>query len=71
MVKDIFAEFVSVCFDNSQAAAARELGVDRSTVCRVLNGERGVSPALALRIEQVSGGRYAKERFIWPESEAA
>lgn len=67
MVKDIFAEFVSVCFDNSQIEAARALGVDRSMVSRVLSGDRGVSPELARRIEEVSGGKFAKERFIWPE----
>lgn len=67
----LFAEFVSVCFDNNQAKAAEALGVDRSHVNRLCAGDRNISPALAAKVEQVSGGRYRKEALIWPDSEAA
>jgi len=33
----------------------------------VARGQRNVSPALAKRAEEVSGGRFHKELFIWPE----
>lgn len=66
-----FAEFVSVCFDNNQAEAARALGIDRSHVNRLCAGERSISPALAAKVEQVSAGRFRKEALVWPEGEAA
>lgn len=71
MATDLFNEFVSVCFDGVQTKAAEALGVDRSMVSRICAGDRGVSPELARRIEEVSDGRFRKERFIWPDAEAA
>ena len=60
-----------IAFVGSQAEAARRLGISEAQVSRIANGKRGVSPAVALRIEQVSEGRFAKEAFIWPESSEA
>jgi len=37
---------------------------------RIANGKRGISPAVALRIERASEGRIRKEAIIWPESES-
>ena len=71
MPKELFAEFVEVFFDNSQAAAAEALGVDRSLVSRMLAGDRRFSPTIAKRIEDLSGGRYQKEKFVWPENDQA
>lgn len=68
MTTQLFNDFVSVCFDGVQSRAADALDVDRSMVSRICNGERGVSPALAQRIEELSDGRFRKEAFIWPES---
>lgn len=38
------------------AAAARQLGVSRERLSRVLNGRAGISPDLALRLETWLGG---------------
>lgn len=66
-----FTEFVAVCFDGSQTKAAEALGLKKSHVSRLCKGERGITPALAVKVEQVSEGRYSKESLIWPEGEAA
>lgn len=67
---DLFNEFVAVVFDGNQAKAAQALEVDRSMVSRMCKGKRGVSPAMAERIERIGGQHYAKERFIWPQDSA-
>lgn len=64
----IFSEFVDVCFSGNQSAAAAALGVDRSTVSRICSGDRGVTPEMAAKAEELSDGRYRREVFIWPES---
>ena len=66
MSKDLFTQFVSVCFGGNQARAAGELGVDRSLVTRICAGNRGITPALAEKIEALSDGRFKKEAFILP-----
>lgn len=71
MQSELFREFISVVFDGNQARAGKALGLSRSAVSRICNGGRGITPAIAQRIEQVSSGRYPKERFIWPEHKAA
>ena len=71
MSATLFAEFVSVCFDNNQAKAAEALGVDRSHVSRLCGGDRDITPALAAKVEQLSNGQFRKEALIWPDSEAA
>ncbi len=71
MAQQLFNDFVAQYFRGSQSAAAHALGIDKSMVCRVIHGGRGVSPQLALKIEQISEGRFPKEQFIWPSSEAA
>ena len=71
MATDLFNEFVAVIFDGVQSRAADALGVDKSTVSRLCSGERGrtgLSPELAAKIEEVSGGRFRKESFVWPEA---
>lgn len=60
-----------LAFAGSQAEAARLLGISESHMSLLANGKRGITPAVALRIEQVSEGRFAKEAFIWPESSEA
>lgn len=71
MSTELFKEFIDTQYDGNQTAAAAALGLDGSMVSRICSGARNVSPAVALRIEQVSGGRYAKEAFIWPADEIA
>ena len=71
MSASTFKEFVSVCCDNNQTKAAELLGLKKSHVSRLCSGERGITPALAARVEEVSEGRYTKEALIWPEGEAA
>lgn len=71
MSKDLFIEFVGVCYDRNQARAAEALGVDRSLVNRICAGDRGITPAMAEKIEALSEGRFRKEAFIWPNSAEA
>jgi len=65
----LFRTYIDTAFNGNQALAARTLGVSRSMVSRILRGERGISPALAKRIEEASDGRFRKEQFIWAEAE--
>jgi hypothetical protein len=37
----------------------------------MLAGDRRFSPTIAKRIEDLSGGRYQKEKFVWPENDQA
>jgi addiction module HigA family antidote len=37
-------------------AAATHLGVTRTTLSELVNGRRGISPEMAVRLEQVFGG---------------
>ena len=67
---NLFAQLVLTEFDGSQAAAGRALGIGRSMVSRLSRGERQVSPALAQRIQEATGGRFQRDAFIWPESSA-
>lgn len=71
MSKDLFIEFVAVCFDGNQAKAAAALEVDRSLVTRICAGDRGITPAMASKIEVQSEGRFKKEAFIWPVDSVA
>lgn len=71
MPAETFKEFIEVCCEGSQAKAAEKLGLDKSHISRLCKGERGITPALAARIEQESGGRYSKESLIWPDEQAA
>lgn len=71
MSASTFTEFVSVCFDGNQTQAAKSLGLKKSHVSRLCSGQRGITPALAAKVEEVSEGRFTKESLIWPESEAA
>jgi|GEM_PF-2823024 len=61
----LFRTYIDTTFNGNQALAARTLGVSRSMISRIVRGERGVSPALAKRIEDASGGEFRKEQFIW------
>jgi addiction module HigA family antidote len=42
--------------DLSVAEAAKGLGVTRQQLYRVINGESGISPEMALRLEKAIGG---------------
>ncbi len=71
MSAKFFTEFVDVFYDGNQSRAAEALGIDRSRVCRMCNGERRVSPSIALSVETLSLGRYTKEQLIWPDIDKA
>ena len=68
-VTELFNDFVAVVFDGNQSRAADALGGDKSTVSRIAKGSRAITPAVALRIEEVSDRRYRKEAFVWPEGD--
>jgi len=63
----LFQTYIDTVFNGNQTLAAQALGVTRSMVSRMVRGQRNVSPALAKRAEEVSGGRFRKETFVWPE----
>ena len=52
---DVLRERVLDDMDVKQDALAQALGVSRFTVNQVLNGRRGVSPEMALRLAHVLG----------------
>jgi addiction module HigA family antidote len=49
----------------SVAAAARELGVTRAALSRVLHGHAGISPKMALRIERWLGVEQGGRAEVW------
>jgi addiction module HigA family antidote len=51
--------------------AARQLGVDRTTLSKVLNGRAGISPAMALRIERWLGRDHGGSAEVWLAQQSA
>ena len=51
--------------------AAAQLGVDRTTFSKVLNGRAAISPALALRIERWLGRDHGGAAEVWLAEQAA
>lgn len=69
--RDLFKQYLSEVYAGERARLARDLQVSPSLVTRLANGEREITPRVALRLEQLSGRRYRKEGFIWPEETRA
>jgi len=67
MSSNLFNEFVQAEYDGNQARVAEALQVSPALVSRMCSGVRGVSKAVAARIDELSQGRFQKERFIWPD----
>ena len=51
--------------------AAAQLGVDRTTLSKVLNGRAAISPAMALRIERWLGRDNGGAAEVWLAKQAA
>jgi addiction module HigA family antidote len=51
--------------------AAAQLGVDRTTLSKVLNGRAAISPAMALRIERWLGRDHGGTAEVWLAQQAA
>jgi addiction module HigA family antidote len=51
--------------------AAAQLGVDRTTLSKVLNGRAAISPAMALRIERWLGRDHGGSAEVWLAEQAA
>jgi antitoxin HigA-1 len=51
--------------------AASQLGVDRTTLSKVLNGRAAISPAMALRIERWLGRDHGGAAEVWLAQQAA
>ena len=51
--------------------AAKQLGVDRTTLSKVLNGRAAISPAMALRIERWLGRDHGGAAEVWLKQQAA
>ena len=53
------------------AEAARQLGVPRTALSRVLNGHAAISPEMALRLEQWLGIENSGQADLWIAQQAA
>jgi addiction module HigA family antidote len=51
--------------------AAAQLGVDRTTLSKVVNGRAGISPSMALRIERWLGRDHGGAAEVWLAQQAA
>ena len=51
--------------------AAAQLGVDRTTLSKVLNGRAAISPAMALRIERWMGRDHGGAAEVWLAQQTA
>ena len=51
--------------------AAQQLGVDRSTLSRVINGHAAISPEMALRIEAWLGKDRGGDATVWLAEQSA
>ena len=51
--------------------AAAQLGVDRTTLSKVLNGRASISPSMALRIERWLGHDHGGAAEVWLAQQAA
>lgn len=51
--------------------AAAQLGVDRTTLSKVLNGRASISPAMALRIERWLGRSRGGSAEVWLAQQTA
>jgi len=51
--------------------AAAQLGVDRTTLSKMLNGRAAISPAMALRLERWLGRDYGGAAEVWLAQQAA
>jgi antitoxin HigA-1 len=51
--------------------AAAQLGVDRTTLSKVLNGRAAISPVMALRIERWIGRDHGGAAEVWLAQQAA
>ena len=51
--------------------AAAQLGIDRTTLSKVLNGRAAISPAMALRIERWLGRDHGGAAEVWLVQQAA
>lgn len=51
--------------------AAEQLGVDRTTLSKVLHGRAAISPAMALRIERWLGREHGGAAEVWLAQQAA
>ena len=62
---EILRDDVLPALDLSVTAAARELGVRRAALSRVLHGRAGISPEMALRIERWLGVERGGRAEVW------
>ena len=51
--------------------AAAQLGVDRTTLSKVVNGRAAISPSMALRIERWLGRDHGGAAEVWLAQQAA
>lgn len=51
--------------------AAAQLGIDRTTLSKILNGRSAITPAMALRIERWLGVDHGGSAEVWLAQQAA
>ena len=62
---------VLVALNLQVGEAAAQLGIDRTTLSRVLNGCEAISPAMALRIQCWLGRDHGGTAEVWLAQQAA
>jgi DNA-binding transcriptional regulator YdaS (Cro superfamily) len=60
-----FQEYVDMA--GSRREVCRQLGISEALVGHILHGRRNVTPSLALKIEEATGGQIRKEKLVWPD----
>ncbi|MFM8508758.1 MAG: HigA family addiction module antitoxin [Betaproteobacteria bacterium] len=64
-------ERVLLALDLQVGEAAAQLGVDRTTLSKVVNGRAAISPSMALRIERWLGRDHGGAAEVWLAQQAA
>lgn len=58
--------FVELC--GGQEKAAKAIGVTAPAINHYLNGRRGITADIAIRMEKASGGKVRKERLVFGQA---
>ena len=68
MQKDLIQQYID--YAGSKQDAAERLGVSRQLISAMLHGKRSVTPKIAQRIHDDTGGVIRREELVWPEDRA-
>jgi DNA-binding transcriptional regulator YdaS (Cro superfamily) len=52
----------------SRRVFSEKVGISQSLLCLILQGKRNVTPKIALRIEQATGGKVDRLELLYPDA---